>query len=152
VEYWIDGYNLLFFLSLEEKDFETDRQTLINSLATEYSNCKITLIFDAHHQDDEFLHITDHKNISVIFTPSKVTADAYITERLSYQKNPKVITVVSSDKGLLLHVKDLGGKTKTIQDFLKGKKDGQSPQPDKPSTDTDYELERLLKIFKEREQ
>lgn len=151
MEYWVDGYNLLFSLSYDEEDFENERKNLILNLALEYPTSNITLIFDAHLQDDDFLHITDHQNISIIFTPSKVSADAYIVERLSYQKNPKAITVVSSDNHLLMSVKDLGGKTKKLKAFLAPKKKAIHSQDDKPSIETDYELERLLKIFKKKE-
>lgn len=150
MEYWIDGYNLLFYLSKNEKNFQALREKLLIMLHENFSHKNITIIFDATHQDDEFLHVTDFHSLTIIFTPSKMTADAYIVEKLSHEESPKTITVVSSDKGLLKHSLYQGAKTQTLQSFLKGHKTHKTPIQEKPLDDTDYELERLLKIFEKR--
>ena len=150
MEYWIDGYNLLFFLLNEENNFENSRQELINYISENHSHKKLTVIFDAHHSDDEFVHITENKGIEVIFTPSKVTADQFIIEKLSFAKNPKIITVVTSDNGVLLNAKSLGAKTQKLKTFLKATKKQKNFLEEKPTVDSDPELERLLKAFLNR--
>lgn len=147
MEYWIDGYNLLFFLSNEEENFENSRQELIDYISKNHSNKKLTIIFDAHHRDDEFVHITVNKGIKVIFTPSKVTADEFIIEKLSYEKNPKIITIVTSDRTVLSNAQSLGAKTQKLKTFLKGVHNQKSPAEEKPNIDSDPELDRLLKAF-----
>ena len=150
MEYWIDGYNLLFYLSENENSFQTLREKLLSMLHENYSHKNLTIIFDATHQEDELQHVTDFHSFTIVYTPAKMTADAYIVERLTHEHNPKTITVVSSDKGLLKHSLYQGAKTQTLPSFLNEYKKDKPPSSEKPSIDSDYELDRLLKIFEKR--
>lgn len=151
MEYWIDGYNLLFYLQeTESKSFQESRENLLKFVHKNFSHKKIVLFFDAAFQEDELYHAINFQNFTIIYTPSKMSADNFILEKLSYEKYPKSITVVSSDNGLLSKVIDLDGKTKTLESFLKAPKQKKSKGDEKPSTQPDHELERLLKIFEDK--
>lgn len=146
MHYFIDGYNLLFRLSAETKNFEEARKQIIDSLVdTKFS---LTLVFDGKGVD--LPHRTHKGSLEIIYTSRGQSADAYILEEISLVKNPEVYTIVTSDKKLAAICCQIGAYTQTIDSFLALlQKSRTITTREKPFKDSDKEFRRLLKIFTE---
>ncbi len=147
MHYFIDGYNLLFHLPIETKTLEEGRKQIIDSLVdTKFS---LTLVFDGKGAD---LPDRMHKgSLEIIYTSKGQSADAYILEQLSLVKNPKIYTVVTSDKRLASVCCQMGAYARSIDSFLALLKKSRAmiTTREKPFKDSDSESSRLLKIFME---
>lgn len=146
MHYFIDGYNLLFHLSAETKTFEEARKQIIDSLVdTKFS---LTLVFDGKGTD--LPHRTHKGSLEIIYTSTGQSADAYILEAISLVKNPKVYTVVTSDKKLASICCQTGAYAQTIDSFLLLLQKSKTViTREKPFKESDKECRRLLKIFTE---
>ncbi len=148
MHYFIDGYNLLFHLSAKTETFEEARQQIIDDLVdTKFS---LTLVFDGKGID--LPHHIHKGSLEIIYTSKGQTADNYILDALSFVKNPKVYTVVTSDKKLASICCQIGAYTKTNESFLALLKKSRTIKTcEKPSRESNSEFERLLKIFTDRD-
>lgn len=125
--YYIDGYNVLHMSTalrpLVEQDFEAAREALIDKVAlfcTATRN-RATVVFDGRgkHHGESVAHGRGVPGLEVVYTPGRLTADAYI-ERLAYQaKLRREITVVSSDAGIRALCRGLGALVMDADNFLK---------------------------------
>jgi predicted RNA-binding protein with PIN domain len=156
--YLIDGYNLLFFLFHESKKLEAQRNLLIDFLKKKNKNLKlkINLIFDAHNEPNKLSSQSYYKHLKVIYTPHNQTADEYILEKIFLSKNPTQITLVSSDKSLSIKAKNMKAKAMPVYDFLQFLDKKQNSLESKHTEKKDYQdtsanIERLLKIFEEKQ-
>ncbi|NGX39171.1 MAG: hypothetical protein KR126chlam1_00493 [Chlamydiae bacterium] len=155
MHYLIDGYNLLFRIPSEQKlSLKKRREALIEFLGDELRGIKGTLsiIFDSSEQIRDFPQVALSKNLEVIYAPKGRTADEYIIEMVEVSKNPKVLTVVSSDNGLSGQCRHLGAQTQSIEEFLAfaEKKQGRSTSSKPNYRETSSHIERLRKIFEEK--
>lgn len=146
MHYFIDGYNLLFHSSFESKTLKEGRKQIIDSLMdTKFS---LTLVFDGKGAD--LPDRTHRGSLEIVYTLKGQSADAYILEALSLVKNPKVYTVVTSDKKLASVCCQMGAYAQPIDSFLALlKKSRIFTKPEKPFKDSERESNRLLKIFME---
>lgn len=146
MHYFIDGYNLLFRLSEETKTLEEARKKIIDYLVD--SKFSLTLVFDGKRND---LPDRMHKGeLEIVYTSKGQSADNYILEELSFVKNPKNYTIVTSDKKLASLCCQMGAYSQTIDSFLALlQKSRTIPTREKPFKETDREFNRLLKIFME---
>lgn len=144
MHYFIDGYNLLFHLSSETKTLEEARKQIIDSLVdTKFS---LTLVFDG--KSDDLPHRMQKGSLEIIYTSKGQSADAYILEEISLVKNPKVYTIITSDKKLASICCQIGAYTQPIDSFLALlRKSRAITTREKPFKDSDSEFSRLLKIF-----
>jgi len=125
--YYIDGYNVLHMSAvlrpLLQRDFEAAREALIDKVAlfcTATGN-RATVVFDGRgmHHGEPVAHGRGVAQLEVVYTPGRLTADAYI-ERLAYQaKQRREITVVSSDAGIRALCSGLGALVMDADNFLK---------------------------------
>ncbi|MFA6119605.1 MAG: NYN domain-containing protein [Parachlamydiales bacterium] len=155
--YLIDGYNLLFRLFSSEKKIEVQRNLLIDFLEEKATNLnlKIQVIFDGHHQNSELPNQSYQNNIKIIYTPKDQTADDYILDKIFLSKTPSQLIIISSDKSLLQKAKQLKAQTKTVESFLSfislsEDKINETEMNEEDFIDTKENIERLLKIFKEK--
>ena len=155
MHYLIDGYNLLFHFHEEPGKVEEARLHLVDLLGDLFHSLKIksSIIFDNRYA--HALDVPSHQvngDFEIVFTPKGLTADEYIIELLEAKKHLALETVVTSDRGLIAHVKELGAKVKTIEEFsawLKKKKTFKlkSRGQEKLTHDSKAHIARLLKIF-----
>lgn len=146
MHYFIDGYNLLFRLSAETKTLEEARNRIIDSLLE--TKFALTLVFDGKKSD--LPHRAHRGSLEIVYTSNEQSADGYILEEISCVKNPKVYTVVTSDKKLASLCCQIGAYAQTIESFLALlKKSKTTTKQEKPSKDSEREFRRLLKIFTE---
>lgn len=147
MHYFIDGYNLLFHLSAETKTLEEARKQIIDALIdTKFS---LTLVFDGKRED--LPHRMHRGSLEIIYTSQGQSADAYILEELSCVKNPKVYTVITSDKKLAAICCQMGAYAQPIDFFLALLRKSRAIKTDeKPLKDSEREFNRLLKIFMDK--
>jgi predicted RNA-binding protein with PIN domain len=155
MEYWIDGYNLLFRLEKKKGlSLEKRRERFIETLNQKLSSFKgkIKIVFDSAEQLREVPQLAKLAHLEVIYTPRGSSADAYLIELVDQCKNPKVITVVTSDTGLATQCQHLGAKTLSVEGFLAliEKRQKREIFEEKPGPATQKEVERLTKIFEKK--
>ncbi len=106
VRYLIDGYNLMYAGGLLGKKlgpeaFRRVRTRFLNELADTLGAIdahQTTVVFDASNAPEKYAREQSHKGISVIFAVDDENADARIEQLISRHANPKILTVVSSDR------------------------------------------------------
>lgn len=150
--YMIDGYNLIFSLIESKDSLQALRQKIILALQKKFAAKKISgmLVFDGAHRRDEESGLSYSSPLTIAYAPKGVTADQYIVEQIELAKNPKLITVVTNDRGLASHAKSAGAKVQGNNPFIrwlhKRKKKAEAPEP----KETAHNIDRLLKIFEKR--
>lgn len=99
--YIIDGNNLIGKIQnlwkMQQKEKQSSREGLVFQLERYfyYKKIKVSLHFDGHENN----HIKA-KGIKITYSEN-TNADNKIKDEISYSKNPKLITVISSDFNVL---------------------------------------------------
>lgn len=158
MHFLIDGYNLLFFHLPPDENLKKNREELISHLDTKLKNLGIeaTLIFDSFTEINKKADHQYFEALTVIFSIKGQTADEYILETLSAEKNPNEITVITADKNLAYHCRNLKAHCKSPKSFLKDIAKKQSDAYKKNQSKAhDYEdcranIERLLSLFEKK--
>ena len=148
----IDGYNLIFSLIESNESLQLMRQKIICYLQKKFATKKFSgiLVFDGTHMRDEESGLSYKSPLVIAYAPKGYSADKYIIEQIEIAENPKEVTVVTNDKGLILHAKSAGAKVmanNTLIQQLNKKKRTSSKIELKESPKN---IERLEKIFEER--
>lgn len=156
MQYWIDGYNLLFRIPHLQGSLEEKRRQLIldlNDLAKK-SGLSFVLVFDASDKGRSLDHRSNYDALEIIYTTSKKTADEAILERVEAVRHPATVCVVSSDKGLTSQVRALGAGVLTLSEFClfldKKRLKKQKLRTGLECQESPKEMDRLLKIFEDR--
>ncbi|MFA5250285.1 MAG: NYN domain-containing protein [Parachlamydiales bacterium] len=154
MNYYIDGYNLLFSFApktafSEEKKFQKAREKLIFWVQAKIKNLKpaqTLLVFDGIMQKNTWDQVNlNFENLMIIYTAEK-SADLYLLEEIAKAKTPQEITLVTNDLKLSLEARALGAKVQKTHSFLNLKKPAAVEEhPD--FTDTKSNLKRLHRIF-----
>lgn len=148
--YFIDGYNLLFFAIDDPNRFLKQKQEMIAYLQSAFLQCRLSgfLVFDGKHRREEESGRSYDDPLEIVYAPKGQSADQYIVEKVSLLKNPKEAMVVTNDKGIIAHVRELGALTSTNASFLKSLHTRSAPiHKEKLTKDTPKNIERLLRIF-----
>lgn len=120
MHYFIDGYNLLFFLSRGDKlDLQTERKQLLEQLQekVDLAGLNVTIVFDArteplwrrHHAGD----------LEIVFTDQDICADRWILQKLESVRSPATCEVVSNDRELLRRSRWAGARTQSVASWMK---------------------------------
>lgn len=153
-EYLIDGYNFLFRIPTKKAALEQKRESLIRILNQELHSFKahINIIFDSSEEIREFAQKKVFNHLEVIYAPKGKTADEYILELVHFSKNPKILTIVTSDNALAKQCHHAGASSCTIEQFiaLLMKRNHVSKSTKPNYKETPAEIKRLLKIFEEK--
>ena len=144
----IDGYNLLFRIKEKIEPIQESREEIIAFIDSLAVGLPITLLFDSNPKHAQLYPSTKrYTNMVVEYSPSGLSADDHILERLRWEKHPAEFLIVTSDERLAREVRALGGRTISIDAFLTSlTKKKLSPQK-KERQDSPAEFNRLLKIF-----
>jgi len=153
MQYWIDGYNLLFKMPSLEGPLEKRRRVLIaelNRFAKKFS-LSFIVVFDADPKTGPFDMRSHYDELEIVYAASKETADEAILEGIECSRSKRTICVVSSDKGLTDKARALGAETLSLSEFVHflGKKRSKAHLPVE-CRDSPKEMDRLLKIFESR--
>jgi len=106
----VDGYNLIFSCDEDPCSIEEAREALIARLRPLATRRPLVLVFDG----PEFTR-THRGDLEIVYAPS---ADQYILDELGH-RNPKQISVVSSDKRLTAEARAAGAQSQSCETFLK---------------------------------
>ena len=98
--YLVDGYNVIFWLPkvFDREDLESSRKKLIDLDYGAHNNIEMIVVFDGKGNSNKVRIEPMGKSFTVVFTPSRMTADSYI-EKESYDRKDEYrsIYVVTSD-------------------------------------------------------
>lgn len=152
--YYIDGYNFIFSLIESNESIQSLRQRVIQLLKKKFAQLNLsgTLVFDGSHKRGEESGLSYPSPLIVAYSPKGQSADEYIVEKIESDDQPKSITVVTNDKGLILHVRSFGAKVQSNTEFLHSilNRSKKKSKKKTSATDSKQNIERLLKIFEER--
>ncbi|HSX10337.1 MAG TPA: NYN domain-containing protein [Chlamydiales bacterium] len=150
--YLIDGYNLIFSLIQSKDTLQTLRRKVVRTLQVKFAKKGIsgTLVFDGAHLRDEESGLSYSSPLIIAYAPKGQTADDYIVEHIETSKNPKLITVVTNDRGLIMHAKSHGAKVQSNDAFIRWLEKRKKRSKEVEPKDTQQNIDRLLKIFEER--
>jgi len=120
----IDGYNVIKALpglrAREDISLEAGRDALTGMLAgykTAHPGLEIVVVFDAAGAEESGTDQTRVSGINIIF--DRVCADSRIKKIVEASKNPRGITVVSRDNGIINYVRSLGAASLSPAELLK---------------------------------
>ncbi len=152
--YLLDGYNLLFTLTESDNPFSEQRQKIIRFLQKQFASFKMEgiLVFDGSVRHGEESGRSYPSPLEVVYTAKGQSADQFIIERIEISLNPRQITVVTNDRGLMAHARPLGAKTTGNADFIQWLVDRRKKKSSlkREITDSKQNMERLLIIFEKR--
>lgn len=120
MHYYIDGYNLLFrIVKASDEDLQKQREQIIDDLGRKINHLNIdaTIVFDSYYQKGMRERSFKH-NVEILFTDEGETADECILDELRTKRNPRLETVVTSDKKLAWQSRLKGAHTLSVEDFL----------------------------------
>ncbi len=154
IYYYIDGYNFIFSLIESNESIQILRQKTIHLLQKKFAllNLSGTVVFDGSHKRGEESGLSYPSPLIVAYSPKGQSADEYIVEKIELASQPKTITVVTNDRGLIQHVRSLGAKVQSNSEFihaLLSRSKKKSKKKNEPE-DSKENIERLLKIFEKR--
>jgi predicted RNA-binding protein with PIN domain len=158
----IDAYNLMHkvpelkVLMQQSQDITVD--TMVSKLQGHFfgKSAKVILVFDGMGKNKH------EGNIDVKFSKTDIgqdygSADELIKHLIEKSKNPKLLRIISSDRGITLFARDCGCKIQTSDSFwgeIKDKRtmrrDAYRESKEKPDVVTRGEFEYLLKEFKKK--
>lgn len=152
--YILDGYNLLFTLTESDQPLAQQRQKIIRFLQKKFASFHMNgiLVFDGRVRRGEESGRSYPSPLEVVYTPKGQSADHFIIERIEASENPRQITVVTNDKGLIANSRPFGTKTIGNAEFIEwllGRKKKNAAQKSHIA-DSKKNIERLLTIFEKR--
>lgn len=128
--YLIDGYNVIYaWPEIPSGAWQLKREFLLRFLKTQkpQGNNAVTVVFDSREGLGDRMK---DGSISVVFTAGE-TADDWISQKVRATSNPRVIVVVSNDKGIRAQVRGTGARFMTADEFLREKSRPQANPPNK---------------------
>jgi predicted RNA-binding protein with PIN domain len=152
MQYFIDGYNLLFFYLTSDETLRDKREKLINLLdeKLKFLKIKATIVFDNFTNEETCDQRKYFEALNVVFTSCGKSADNYIMENC----NEKCV-VITADKNLAQKCRNLGALIESPKSFLKriakAKRKNFTEEEEKFFEDTRENIEKLLKIFEKRD-
>ena len=117
--YLLDGYNIVKRIpELAEKPLQAGRETLIQWIELYRPqgspHNSVTIVFDGR---PGMIDYPRSSSLKVLFTEEE-SADDKIKRMVHRSANPKTVVVVTNDKDIRLHVRPLGAKILTVEEFL----------------------------------
>lgn len=120
MHYFIDGYNLMFRLSMMKETLQAEREQFIADLYAkiQVARLDVTIVFDAQYS--EGLGSRSHLDcLEICFTDEGETADDYIINELGSTPNPREEIVVTSDNNLAWRARRMHAKTEQVEEFMR---------------------------------
>ena len=151
IHYIIDGNNLIGKIkslhSLQNKEKQASREALVNILNRCFAGKKVKLT----------LHFDGHSNLSLQLSKGRITysegktADSKIKEEIDQSKNPKLITLVSSDYNLMNYARLSSAAVIKSEDFYKEFEKSNFKNEEKERVkQLENEKEEFLNLFSNR--
>lgn len=120
MHYYVDGYNLLFYLFDNDKPLKSQRDELIEIIneTAQSNHMRITIVFDAHYYTEGNIR-THFDNVEIIYTDFEESADEYILDAVCLSSKPGSLIVVTHDRPLSRMAKKEGAQVESLPKFLK---------------------------------
>ncbi len=158
MQYLVDAYNLLFRAVKKRGSLQNTRQLIIEELneSVSHLNMAIVLVFDGADENLSDFSRGHFGAIELIYTSKGKSADEYIIEEVALAKSPEKITVVTSDRELANHCKNLGAQKMSIHEFISLLAKKKLKKKRVPSTssrkfqESTSEFTRLLRAFEKK--
>ena len=114
----IDGHNLISHLSGVRLDDPNDEAKLVERLRRYQarSGKRLIVIFD-RGLPGGFEHDMSTSNVKVVFAPTGRSADALIVNRVRHSRDPRGLTVVTSDQKVIAAVEKQGARVVKAERF-----------------------------------
>ncbi len=119
MHYFIDGYNMLFYIKHAHDDLQSQRESIIHDLNKKISvtNLDISIVFDSAFQIGGPTR-SHFGKLEILFTAEGETADEFIVDEIKNSPHPNQETVVTSDKKLAWRVRNRSAHTESVEDFI----------------------------------
>ena len=131
--YLVDGYNVIFWKPeiFDISDLESSRKKLIDIMQDygAHNDIEVIVVFDGQGQSTKVREEKIAGSFTVVFTPSRVTADSYI-EKESYRRKEEYrhIYVVTSDGPEQSQVLGNGAYRVAVDDLMRAMKEDKDLQ------------------------
>lgn len=114
----IDGHNLIGRLPDIDLADPNDEARLVAKLKTYCARTgrKVTVIFD-HGMPGGKSHELSGGGVDARFAPVGRSADAVLRERIRKSRNPRGLTIVTSDRGIIARAESRGARVVRSEDF-----------------------------------
>lgn len=115
----IDGYNFLFNHEPDPKSIQEMRKSFHRKLSLIYPsfNGEILIVYDGKKKAGEESGYQYFEYFTAYFTNKLETADDFIFDYVSHQKNKKTLKIVTSDKNLKKNCLSVGVSCLTPKQF-----------------------------------
>lgn len=117
--YLVDGYNMIYaWPEIPPGVWDLKRKFLLRFLQTQkpQKNNRVTVIFDSREGSGTR---QSEGGIEVVFTAGE-TADDWISRKVREAGNPRILIVVSNDKGIRAQIRGTGAKFMSADEFIAG--------------------------------
>lgn len=131
--YLVDGYNVIFWLPdmFDREDLESSRKKLIDLMQDygAHNNAEVIMVFDGQGASTKAKVEPISDSFTVVFTPTRMTADSYI-EKESYLRKDEYrsIYVVTSDGPEQSQVLGNGAYRMAVDDLVHALKEDKKVQ------------------------
>lgn len=131
--YLVDGYNVIFWLPdmFDREDLESSRKKLIDLMQDygAHNNAEVIMVFDGQGTSNKVKVDRISGSFTVVFTPTRMTADSYI-EKESYLRKDEYrsIYVVTSDGPEQSQVLGNGAYRMAVDDLVHALKEDKKVQ------------------------
>lgn len=156
MRYIVDGYNLIFrVFESTWQSLEKQRDEVIPFLweLFEGTSHQIDIVFDSNPEHFFTENTRRDPPFHLLFSPPPLNADKFILELCHGVKKKKDITVVSSDKHLILSTKELLVPTMSVEEFLSHFRQRKKRQKKEDKSSIIHSAEKLARyrdIFEKR--
>ncbi|HVO32786.1 MAG TPA: NYN domain-containing protein [Elusimicrobiota bacterium] len=147
LHYLVDGFNLLYALpDMPPGPWERKRQALVEWLRRRrpHGNNRLTIVFDSRQGFGDRQQMAD---CEVIYTAGQ-TADDWISEQVRRVPNPRIVVVVTNDRGLQTLIRGTGARIVSCDDFVRWARKDQPRRP--PSSGGEDDRSQITDEFKKK--
>lgn len=147
---YIDGYNLLHALQIDQGSLKEDREELFHWLISRPLPSDVTLVFDGSGEapggHDSFC------GLEIRYASHGESADEYLLKELAYLAPREPCALVTNDRRLLASARQLKVITFTCREWIqfiqKRSREGQEPSSCKPEgIENEEEKARWIALF-----
>ena len=149
MKYIIDGYNVIGkFTEIDLSDKQKEEKLLTKLASLNWKkNDKVILVFDGKRAFDTIGQKQKCGNILMVITPTDLTADDYIIQKIENAEHKDAIIVISSDRDVQRAAKRNRSHVMSSEGFLKfiTKLTAPSTKTEPLYTNTEYWLNEFNK-------
>ncbi len=149
----VDGHNLIGRMADLRLDDPADEAKLVARLRTYAARTgrRITVVFDQGLPGGRSRELSGG-GVEVIFAPTGRSADEILRARLRRARDPRALTVVSSDRALIAAAQARGARVVRAEDFAAQLSAPPAVEPEPDERLSPEEVAEWLRVFESRGQ